>query len=68
MATVTQPVVRVVTEAQFERNRENGTLVAGGFYAVSSPRFSPSPLYAFSIDGEGCYWYDSREEMLNDVG
>ena len=20
--------------------------------------------YAYSVDGEGCYWYESREELL----
>lgn len=68
MATVTQARVHVTNEAVFEIQREQNRLIVGGMYAVYSDNYDGGVLFAFSPDGIGCYWYDTRQDMLNEHG
>jgi hypothetical protein len=43
--------------ATFSAKRSNGSIHAGQAYRVEGQ-------YGFSPDGEGMYWYDTKEELL----
>lgn len=53
-----------ITEAAFETARENDTLQPG-YYAITYP--DGEPQYAYSPDGIGCIWYNTREDMINGI-
>lgn len=64
MATASQTRVLHITEASFQTRRDNDTLEVG-YYAVTHR--SGVVLYAFSPDGIGCIWYNTREDMINGI-
>lgn len=55
-----------ISEESFEARRENGTLPANSNWEVTTEHSAPT--YAHTEDGEGCVWYDTAEEMKEDVG
>lgn len=55
--------IRVIAEATFERLRENDRLQPG-YYEVQSDRGSQ---WAYSPDGIGCIWSNTRDDMLNGI-
>lgn len=59
--------ITTVTEEAFEKAREIGRLTPGAYRVTpttASHYYSPIDQFAFSPDGQGCFWYESAADMI----
>jgi hypothetical protein len=68
MDTVTaKPRVTQIEESTFETKRENGQMREDERYKIID-RHGNVTMYAWTVDGEGFVFYDTLEELREDVG
>lgn len=67
MANTETPKITILTEDSLEGIREiDGRLKSGGLYKILGK--DGQDFYAFSPDGTGLIWHDSREDLLAEHG
>jgi hypothetical protein len=68
MDTVTaKPRVTQIEDRTFEHKREEGLMRADERYKIID-RDGNVTMYAWTVDGEGFVFYDTLEELREDVG